>query len=154
MNGAHLGHQQGITLLVHLLGKFHPLILLGGGLGQDLLFLTHIHGRQQTPNPNPHGAQIVYLVNFQQGIKLVALFQDFRNLIGGHRIQAAAEGVQLHQLQIIPFGNEFRGGIHPGMVHPLIHHPQGTLLMVRHRQAVLGKHGQDRKRRSTQECHD
>ena len=138
----HLGCQDGIALLAHLTGEFRSLVFLGSGLGQNPLLPAHIHGRQQAADPDAHRAQVVYLIDFQQGVELVALFQDLRHLVGGHRIQAAAKGIQLDQLQIVSLGHKFRGGIQSGVIHPLIHHPQRPLGLGIQRQAVLGEYRQ------------
>ena len=102
VDGTHLGSQNGVALLIHLLGKLPALIGNGCGNRLDVLLPAHIHGGKQRANPNTDGTQIVHLVDFQQGIELVAFFQNFGNLVGSHRVQAAAEGIELDELQIVP----------------------------------------------------
>ena len=74
--------------------------MIGGGLGlgADAPRLTLVHGGQQTADADTGSAQIVHLVDFQDGVELVAALQNFAHLIGGDSVQTAAEGIQLDQL--------------------------------------------------------
>ena len=95
MDGAHLGRQNGVALQLHLGGVFLPPIIHRPGLGLDLLLPAHLHGGDQAADADTDGSQVVYLVDFQQGVELVAALQDLRHLVGGDGIQAAAEGIEL-----------------------------------------------------------
>ena len=136
----HLGRQNGVALVKHPAGELGAGIGERLGVGADVLLLPHMYGRQQTAYPDAGRAQIIHLIDFQHGIELAALFQYLTHLIGGDGVKAAAEGEQLHQLQIIPVPHKFRRRIQPGVEHPLIHHPQRTLGRCIQRQTVLGEH--------------
>ena len=142
VNGAHLGGEDGVAGLVHFLGEFRPVISGGLGLGADAPRLTLVHGGQQTADADTGSAQIVHLVDFQDGVELVAPFQNFAHLIGGDGVQAAAEGIQLDQLQVLPIPHEFRRAVQPGMVDPLVVDPEGALGGEIDGQAVLGEDGE------------
>ena len=139
---AHPGGQNGVACLVHGLGELCPVV--GGGLhlGEDALLLPHVHGSQQAANADAGRAQAVHLVDLQHRVQLAGALQDLADLVGGHRVQAAAEGVELNQLQILPRADKFRRPVQPGMVHPLIGHAQGMLGGEILGDAVLGEHRQ------------
>ena len=141
MNGAHLGGEDGVAGLVHFLGELRPVISGGLGLGADAPRLTLVHGGQQTADADTGSAQIVHLVDFEDGVELVAPFQNFAHLIGGDGVQTAAEGIQLDQLQVLPVPHELCRAVQPGMVNPLVVDPEGTLGGEIDGQAVLGEDG-------------
>ena len=140
VDGGHLGRQNGIALVEHLLGELGAVVIQRHRPGADVLLTPHVHGGQQAADADTGRAQVVHLVDLQHGIELIALFQDLTHLIGGDGVQAAAEGEELHQLQIVPSAHELRRGVQPGVEHPLIHHPQGTLGRGVQGQTVLGEH--------------
>ena len=141
VNGAHLGGEDGVAGLVHFLGEFRPVIGGGFGLGTNAPRLTLVHGGKQTADADTGGTQIVHLVDFQNGVELVAGLQNFAHLIGGDSVQAAAEGIQLDQLQVLPIPHKFRRTVQPGMVNPLVVDPEGALGGEIDGQAVLGEDG-------------
>ena len=141
VNGAHLGGEDGVAGLVHFLGELRPVIGGGLGLGADAPRLTLVHGGQQTADADTGSAQIVYLVDFQDGVELVAALQNFAHLIGGDSVQTAAEGIQLDQLQVLPVPHELCRAVQPGMVNPLVVDPEGALGGEIDGQAVLGEDG-------------
>ena len=141
MNGAHLGGEDGVAGLVHFLGELRPVIGGGLGLGADAPRLTLVHGGQQTADADTGSAQIVHLVDFQDGVELVAALQNFAHLIGGDGVQTAAEGIQLDQLQVLPVPHELCRAVQPGMVNPLVVDPEGALGGEIDGQAVLGEDG-------------
>ena len=142
VNGAHLGGEDGVAGLVHFLGEFRPVI--GGGLwlGADAPRLTLIHGGQQTADADTGSPQIVHLIDFQDGVELVAALQNFAHLVGGNGVQAAAEGIQLNQLQVLPIPYKFRRTVQPGMVDPLVVDPEGAFGGEIDGQTVLGEDGE------------
>ena len=142
VNGAHLGGEDGVAGLVHFLGEFRPVIGGGLGLGANAPRLTLVHGGQQTADADTGSAQIVHLVDFQDGVELVAALQNFAHLIGGDSVQTAAEGIQLDQLQVFPIPHELCRAVQPGMVDPLVVDPEGALGGEIDGQAVLGEDGE------------
>ena len=142
VNGAHLGGEDGVAGLVHFLGEFRPVISGGLGLGADAPRLTLVHGGQQTADADTGSPQIVHLVDFQDGVELVAALQNFAHLIGGDSVQTAAEGIQLNQLQVLPVPYKFRRTVQPGMVDPLVVDPEGAFGGEIDGQTVLGEDGE------------
>lgn len=139
MNGTHLGSQNGVAFFEHFSGKFRSLVAIQIRDRKDTLCLPQLHGSKQTADTDADGTQVIDLVDLQHSVELVGLFQNLIDLVRGHRVQTAAKGVQLHQFQIVPVSDKFRRVIKPGMVHPLIQHPQGTDRTFHNRQTVLGK---------------
>ena len=138
VNGTHLRSQNRIALIVHLLGKLAALIAIG--LGLFPLCLLHVHRGNQAPDADPSRPQIADLVDFQDCIEFSGLLQQFADLIRGHRIQSASEGIELHHLQILSGAHKFRRTVESGMIGPLIQHaqlPSGASIQG---QAVLGEH--------------
>ncbi len=142
VNGAHLGGEDGVAGEVHILGEFRPVISGGLGLGADAPRLTLVHGGQQAADADTGGAQIVHLVDFQDGVELVAALQNLAHLVGGNGVQTAAEGIELDQLQILPIPHEFRRAVQPGMVDPLVVDPEGALGGEIDGQAVFREDGE------------
>ena len=142
MDGAHLGGDDGIAVLEHLLSELGAVVGAGPGLRLDVLPGTHLHGGQQTADTDAYSAQVVDLVDLQDGVELVAALQDLADLVGGDGVQAAAEGIQLDQLQVVPLADELGGIVQPGVVDPLVQHPQRAAGIFDEGQAVLGEDGQ------------
>ena len=141
VDGGHLGADDGVVP-AHLLGEGH--LLYGGGVERALLMalLPHLDGGEQGAHPDPGGPQIVHLVDLQAGVYLAGAGQDVVHLIRGHRVQAAAEGVQLDQVQVVHRPHEAGCGIEPGVVHPLIRDDQGPLRAAQVGDGVLRQHRQ------------
>ena len=142
VNGAHLGSEDGVARLIHLPGELRPVVGGGLGLGADAPRLTLVHGGEQAADADTGSAQIVHFVDFQDGVELVAALQNFAHLVGGDGVQAAAEGIQLNQLQVLPIPYKFRRAVQPGMVDPLVVDPEGAFGGEIDGQAVLGEDGE------------
>ena len=78
--------------------------LIGGGYdgAADSLLLPHPQSGDKGADADSGGSQIVYLVNLSAGINLPGITQNIIYLIGGDRIQAAAKGIELNEIQILP----------------------------------------------------
>ena len=50
-----------------------------------------------------------------------ARLEDLLDLIGGKRVQAAAERVELDEVQVAPLGGHLGGRVQARVVHPLVH---------------------------------
>ena len=129
MDRGHLGAQDRI-ILAHFLGEYHTLDV--GRTDGTLLgiFFPHAHGGQQGADADAGGAQVVYLVDLQAGVDLAGIAQNIVDRIGGHGIQAAAEGVQLDEIQIFPQLHIVGCRIQARVVHPLVHDDQRPLHRV------------------------
>ena len=65
-------------------------------------------GSNQTSQAALHRAQIGDFIDLDLGIQIVADLQNAAGLIGGQRIQTAAEGHQVHQVHILLAGDVSR----------------------------------------------
>ena len=126
-------HRRGITLLVGL--------ARGRGLGQTLGLLVLERGHERA-DANARGTQVGHLVDLEHGVDLAAGLQDLLHLIGGQSVQAAAEGVELDQVQIVAHGHKTGDGVEAAVVHPLVDDADGALGLHQVRKRILGK---DRK---------
>ena len=113
MNGKHLRREDRISIILHFLRVFCSVITGRLGFCADSLLSSHSHCRDQAADTDTHRAEIVYLVDLQHSIKLVATFKYFIYLVGSDCIQAATKGIELYQLQIVTLANELCGGIKP-----------------------------------------
>ncbi|MNI02461.1 hypothetical protein D3C73_553380 [compost metagenome] len=145
MNRRHLWCQNGIGLL-HFLRKRHVGLCFIQELRLHIPFFPLAHSRKQRPQTDARCAQIADLINLDQGVYLVVALQNFLNRIAGNGINAAAEGGQLYQLQIIPAGGQTGRTVHPGMVGPLVDHAHFPFTAVQMADRILGQHGQTHAR--------
>ena len=122
MDGRHLGRQNRVIFLLHLLGEGHP---FGQGLPRnvDIIGIPFFDGRLEGTHPDADGPQIADLIDFDQGVNIPPVFQEFLGLFRGHRVQAAAEGGELHQLQAVVLGNHLRRLVQTAVVFPLVQDP-------------------------------
>ena len=126
-------HRRGIALLVGL--------ARGRGLGQALGLLVLERGHERA-NTDTRGAQVGHLVDLEHGVDFAAGFQNLLHLVGGQGVQAAAEGVELNQVQVVAHRHKTGDGVQAAVVHPLVDDADGTLGLHQVRKRILGK---DRK---------
>ena len=126
-------HRRGITLLVGLARS--------RGLGQALGLLV-LERRHERADADARGAQVGHLVDLEHGVDLAAGLQDLLHLVGGQSVQAAAEGVELNQVQVVAHRHKTGDGVQAAVVHPLVDDADGTLGLHQVRERILGK---DRK---------
>ena len=126
-------HRRGIALLVSL--------ARGGCLGQTFGLLV-LEGSHERADADARGAQVGHLVDLEHGVNLAAGLKDFLHLIGGQGVQAAAEGVELNQVQVVAHRHKTGDGVQAAVVHPLVDHADGALGLYQMRERILGK---DRK---------
>ena len=84
------------------------------------------------------GAEVGYLVDFQDGVHVAAAFEDFLDLVGGDRVDAAAEGVELDHLEVGLVADAGGGLVEARVVGPLVEDAQGALEAGVH-DGVLGE---------------
>ena len=101
--------------------------------------LPHVHGGEQAADADPGGAEVVDLVDLQDGIEFAAVFENLADLVGGDGVQAAAEGVELDEFKVLMAGDEFGGGVEPGVIDPLVRDADGPLGVKVDGEAVLGE---------------
>lgn len=75
---------------------------------------------QKRTDTDTGSSQVVDLVDLQAGIDLSAVGQDLIYLVGGHCVKAAAEGIELDQVQILLRLHKVGCRVQPGVVHPLV----------------------------------
>ena len=126
-------HRRGIALLVGLTRS--------GCLGQTLGLLV-LERRHERADSDARGAQVGHLVDLEHGVNLAAGLQNLLHLIGGQGIQAAAEGIELDQVQIVAHGHKTGHGVEARVVHPLVDNADWALGLHQMRERILGK---DRK---------
>ena len=78
---------------------------------------------------------------------LPAAFQNLLHLVGRERIKAAAEAVQLNEVEVAALGGHLGGGVEARVVHPLVNQANGTLERAQVRDGVFREHGQAEARR-------
>ena len=126
MERRHLRAEDGV-ILFHFFCKNNFLNGRGLDIPFPVLLFFGADGCQKRTDTDTGCAEIVYLVNFQTGVDLAASVQDFIHLIGCNGIQAAAKGIQLNQVKILPCFYKACGSIKPGMIHPLVIDTDRTL---------------------------
>ena len=150
VNRRHLGAQQGIVLF-HLLGEHLTVVGRRVLFPGEMMGLPHPQGRDQGPDADPCGSQVIDLVDLQHRIDLAGARQDVADLIRGNGVQAAAEGIELHQIQVIPGLYKGGGPVQAGVVHPLVRDDDGPFhlsqmgngILRQHRKTVAGDHVRD-----------
>ena len=142
MDGTHLGGEDGVVLLLHLLGVVDALERLYVRGRMDPVLAPHGDGGEQRADADAHRAEVVDLVNLEAGVELAALLQKLANLIGRDGVETAAERVELNELKIVAPADEFRRGVEAGVIDPLVIHAHGALGDKVDGQAILGQHRQ------------
>ena len=139
VDGRHLWAQDGIVF-AHLLGKRN----LGDGgrlyLALIVSLFSYPDSGEKRADTDSGRAQIIYLVDFQRCIDLIRFIQDGSHLVGCYGIQAASEGIQLDQIQIIGRLHIVRGSVQAGMVHPLVHDVERPLHRIQVGDGIFCKH--------------
>ena len=141
MDRRHLRAEDRIAFPSHLFRKGR--LCDGGALNipDGLLFVPDPDSGDQGSHADPRRAEVVDLVDLKAGVNLIGARENIAHLVGGNGIDAAAERVELDQLQVIAASHIARGRIQTGVVHPLVQYAYGTLRFSEVRDAVLGKNG-------------
>ena len=140
MDGRHLRAEDGVGLS-HLFCERHFLDGCrtdGAGL---FLLLAHADRGQQGAHADAGRAQVVDFVDLQRGVDLIGTGQDIRHLVRGHGVQAAAEGVELDEIQVLGCLDIVCRRVQSGVVHPLVHDVERALHLVQVGNGILGQHG-------------
>ena len=140
------GHE--LVQVVQVDARSRAAPLLGGGVGFRLGLAVGLvlQSCKQAAHANARRAQVRHLVDLQHRVHLAGRFQHLLHLIGGEGIQAASEGVQLNEIEILTLGDHLGRRVQARVVHPLIHHANGPLQLAQVRHGVLGEHGQTEAR--------
>ena len=81
---------------------------------------TLLDGGFQRAQTNLGRAEVADLVDFEHGVHVGLVGEDFADLVGGDGVEAAAEGIELHEFKPRIGGHEARRRIQAGMVSPLV----------------------------------
>ena len=138
MDRRHFRHQNGEVLL-HVFGEGG--FRIENGFSLCVFIHSFFDGGLQRTKADADGTQVQTLVDLEAGVEAVSLVHDFLYLVGDYSVQAAAEGVELHQFQIAVAGDVVGCFIQTAVPGPLVHDPEGGELAAHHGYAVFGKHG-------------
>ena len=114
----------------------------GAGLAESVVLLvafTLLDGGLERAQTDFRRAQVGDLVDFQHGVHVGLVRQDLGHLVGGDGVEAAAEGVELHELESRIGGHEMGRRVQTRMVGPLVGDAQwhlGDLAVVDVAEAV------------------
>ena len=81
-------------------------------------------GRGQGAQADRGGPEIGDLIDLEGRVDASGGLQDLLDLVGGHGVDAAAEGVELNELEVVRIGDELGGLVEAGVVGPLVAHAQ------------------------------
>ena len=112
------------------------------GFPFGLLVLLLLERGEQAAHANAGRAQVRHLVDLQNRVDLAGGFQDLLHLVGGEGVEAAAEAVELDEVEILAFGDDLGGVVETGVVHPLVDQADGALELAQVGDRILGEHGQ------------
>ena len=138
MNRRHLRAEYGVIVLLHLLREEDAVICRGLYGSLVVLPVADAERRDQRADADACRTEVIDLVDFQHGIDFVGTGQNIGDLVGRDRIEAAAEGVQLDQIQDFAVLYIARRRIEAGVVHPLVGDHDRTLHLAEVGDAVLG----------------
>ena len=86
------------------------------------------------------GTQVGDLVDLEDGVHVAAALEDLLDLVGGDRVDAAAEGVELDHLEVRLVADAGGGLVEARVVGPLVEDAQGAL-EARVDDGILGENG-------------
>ena len=98
-----------------------PGLVDGGGEG-SALGDRRVEGTQA----NLRGTQVGDLVDLEDGVHVAATLEDLLDLVGGDRIDAAAEGVELDHFEVGLVADAGGGLVEARVVGPLVEDAQGS----------------------------
>ena len=99
-------------------------------------------GGEQAAHADAGGAEVRDLVDLQDGVDLARRLEDLLHLVGGQGIQAAAEAVQLDEVEVLALGGNLGRRIQARVVHPLVDDADGALERAEVRDGIFREHRQ------------
>ena len=135
-----VGRDYRVTVFLHLLGELLEPYVVVRFFVLDVALPALLHDRHQRTYAYARRAEVVDLVYLEHGIQLVRSEHEFLYLVGRHRVAAAAEGVELYELEVVLFAHVVRCRVQAGMVHPLVEHAYGVMYLIEVGNAVFGEH--------------
>ena len=139
MNRRHLRAEYRVVVLLHLLCEEDAVICRGLHRSLIVLPVADAERRNQGADADARRTEVIDLVDFQHRINLVGAGQNIGDLVGCDRIEAAAEGIQLHKIQFVRVLHKARRRIKAGVVHPLVGDHDRALDLAEVGDAVFGQ---------------
>ena len=136
----HLWAEDSVALVLHLLREELTIIACRTQCPLVVLLLPYTDRRNQRTYTDTCRTEVVDLVDFQHGVDLIGAVQNIPHLIHGDGIEAAAEGVQLDEIEVLASLHEGGRAIETGVVHPLVGDDEGTLHRTEMGDGILGQH--------------
>ncbi len=102
MVGRHLRAENRVLLLLHLFGVGHLLDGRGANCSLLVLALSDADGRNEGADTDSRRTEVVDLIDLEACINLVGSGENIVHLIRRDSVHAAAEGVELDHVQIVP----------------------------------------------------
>ena len=103
----------------------------------DIFLFTKTDRRNQRADTDTCCPQVADFIDLQTSVKSSGAGQDIFDLIRCHRIQTAAEGVELDQFQVFLSFYKLGRFIQSGVVHPLVRDDERTFNFGQMRDTVL-----------------
>ena len=139
MNGRHFRRQDGVVLVaLHRFREDRLRIL--DRLCASRLFAALLDGCLERTQTDAYSAKVQTLIDLETGIEPAALVHDLLHLIRHDRIQPAAEGIQLDELQMRMARHIVCRTVEAAVPRPLIHDAEIWIFTADHRDAVFRKH--------------
>ena len=101
---------------------------------------------QKRADADARRAQVGDLVDLEHGVDLARPLDNLLYLVGGQRVQAAPEGVQLHEVEVGALRDDLCRIVEAGVEHPLVVYAQVALQVTQVRDGILGEHGHAKAR--------
>ena len=106
----HLGGENGV-LAAHLFGEEGARPERLGLVGPDGRGTALLHGGEERAQPDARGAEVGMLVDLDAGVDLARAREYLLDLVGGDRVETAAEGHELDEIEIVAAGDEGGRGV-------------------------------------------
>ena len=95
-----------------------------GGRSGIAMTTPGLGGRGQGSQADRGGPEIGDLIDLEGRVDASGGLQDLLDLVRGHGVDAAAERVELDELEVVRISDEFGGLVEAGVVGPLVAHAQ------------------------------
>ncbi len=113
--GLGFGHRGGVRGI----RRFRGISRSGRG-GSALVAFALLNGRLERAQTDLRRAEVGDLVDLQHGVHVGLVGEDFADLVGGDGVEAASEGVELHEFESRIGGDEVGRRVQARVVGPLV----------------------------------
>ena len=111
MDGRHLGHEDRVAFLLHLLREKGAAEGGGPHLPGLRVLIADAEGRQQGAHADAGRAEVVDLINLEHRVNLAGAGQDIADLIRGDGVETAAKGIELDEVKVVGLLDVLRSGV-------------------------------------------